>query len=134
MMDAPGLTIPRNRSDIDEAFIQTSYTIATEYLKECYSFIFKAGDGVVCNYTIGTWSSKIKRSEVLRHGTEADISRLPPVNAHNKPHARKRSFAVVRSESRKRACRGSKKVDRLRLDDEQILMGFEDAFGGNALE
>ncbi len=50
MMEAPGLTIPHNLADVDEAFVQTSYTIATEFLKENYSYIFKAGDGVVCNY------------------------------------------------------------------------------------
>ena len=70
----------------------------------------------------------------MRHGTEADIARLPPVNAHNKPHSRKRSFAVVHSESRKRAYCGRNKVDWMRLDDEQILMGFEKAFGVDALE
>ena len=57
--ETPGLTIPHNRSEIDIDFVQTSYTIATGYLKKCYSFIFKTGNGVVCNYTIGTWSSKI---------------------------------------------------------------------------
>jgi len=77
IMEAPGLTVPRKPVDVDEEFVHTSYTIATEFLKENYSYIFKAGDGVVCNYTIVTWSSKIKRSEVVKRDTPEDISHLP---------------------------------------------------------
>ena len=69
MEKAPGLTIP-SRNNIDEAFIQTSYTIATDYLRECYSYIFAAGDAVVCDFTVGTWSFKTKRSEVLKKTDE----------------------------------------------------------------
>ena len=65
MEKAPGLTIP-SRNNIDEAFIHTSYTIAPDYLRECYSYIFAAGDAVVCDFTVGTWSFKTKRSEVLK--------------------------------------------------------------------
>ena len=94
-MEAPGLAIPRNPTEIDKEFVQTSFTIATGYLKECYSFIFKAGDGVVCNYTIGNWSSKIKQIKVLRHVPQDDIAKLPPANSHNQPHACKHSYDVV---------------------------------------
>ena len=65
-MEELGLTILHNPANVDRAFVQTSYTIVTEFLKENYSYIFKAGDGVVCNYTIATWSSKIKRSDVIK--------------------------------------------------------------------
>ena len=106
MMEAPGLTIPHHLANIDEAFVQTSYTIATEFLKENYSYIFKAGDGVVCNYSIATWSSKIKRSEVIKKGTPEDVLHLPPCKAHNKPHQQKRTFTVARSVVRKRAKAG----------------------------
>ena len=47
MMEAPGLTIPCNPADVDEAFVQTSYAVAAEFSKESNSYIFKAGDGVV---------------------------------------------------------------------------------------
>jgi hypothetical protein len=76
MEKTPGLTIP-SRNNIDKSFIQTSYTIATDYLRECYSYIFAAGDAVVCDYTVGTWSFKTKRSKVLKKGTNADKSKLP---------------------------------------------------------
>ena len=68
MEEAPGLTIP-SHNNIDKSFIQTSYTIATDYLRdECYSYMFASGDAVVCDYTIGTWSFKTKRSKVLKKG------------------------------------------------------------------
>ena len=123
MEGAPGLTIP---SRIDEAFIQTSYTIATDYLRECYSYMFASGDAVVCDYIIGTWSFKTKRSEVLKKGTNADKSKLPAMTAKNNPHVNKRTFSGghARKNARKRAKKGGKKRDVLEVTDE-----FEDAFG-----
>ncbi|KAL7477682.1 hypothetical protein ACHAW6_008668 [Cyclotella cf. meneghiniana] len=97
MMDTLGLTIPHNQSEIDVDFVQTSYTISTGYLKECYSFIFKTGNGF--------WS------KVLRHGSEGNIARLPTVNACNQLHACNHSFAVVSIASRKKANHGKKKRD-----------------------
>ena len=125
MEKAPGLTIP-SRNNIDEAFIQTSYTIATDYLRECYSYIFAAGDAVVCDHTVGTWSFKTKRSEVLKKGTNADKSKLPAMTAKNNPHVNKRTFSGghARKAVRKRAKKGGKKRDVLDVTDE-----FEDAFG-----
>ena len=116
--------MPHNLADIDEAFVQTSYTIATEFLKENYSYIFKPGDGVVCNYSIATWSSKIKRSEVVKKGTPEDVLWLPPCKAHNKPHQKKRTFTVARSVVRKRAKAGKWKRDVI-----EVMGEFQDAFG-----
>ena len=112
MEKAPGLTIP-SRNNIDEAFIQTSYTITTDYLRECYSYIFAAGDAVVCDFTVGTWSFKTKRSEVLKKGTNADKSKLPAMTAKNNPHINKRTFSGghARKNARKRVKKGGKKRD-----------------------
>ena len=113
MEKAPGLTIP-SRNNIDEAFIQTSYTIAPDYLRECYSYIFAAGDAVVCDFTVGTWSFKTKRSEVLKKGTNADKSKLPAMMAKKNPHMNKRTFSGghARKAVWKRAKKGGKKRDR----------------------
>ena len=40
MMLAPGVSIPSNQEDIDEAFVKSSYAIATEHLKSRFSYIF----------------------------------------------------------------------------------------------
>ena len=94
MMEAPGLNIPNNVKDIDEAFVTSSYALATEYLKSCFSYIFKSTDGLINSYALGTWSYKIKRSVVLKNGTAEDIAKLPSETAYNKAHATKRTITV----------------------------------------
>lgn len=94
MMEAPGLNIPKDVKDIDEAFVESSYALATEYLKSCFSYIFKSPDGLINSYTLGTWSYKIKRSVVLKMGTANDIAKLPPETKYNKVHATKRKVTV----------------------------------------
>jgi len=84
MMEAPGLEIPTELKDIDEAFVQSSFEIATEYLKSCFSYIFKASEKTINSYRLGTWSLKIKYNQVKKHGTAEDIARLPPPIARNK--------------------------------------------------
>ena len=71
MMLAPGVSIPSNQEDIDEAFVKSSYAIATEHLKSHFSCIFAGPhSGLVAHYTIGTWSKKVQRAQVMKHGTE----------------------------------------------------------------
>lgn len=77
-----------------EAFVTSSYALATEYLKSHFSYIFKSTDGLINSYTIGTWSHKIKRSSVLKNGTAEDIAKLPPETAYNKEHSKKRTITV----------------------------------------
>ncbi|KAL7537408.1 hypothetical protein ACHAWF_013067, partial [Thalassiosira exigua] len=92
MMEAPELVIPSRLEQIDEAFVQSSYAIATEYLKSCYSFIFKVPEATLANYKISTWSFKIKHNHVRKHGTESDIAKLPPRTPRNNPHSTKRTY------------------------------------------
>ena len=87
MMQTPGLTIPTRLEDIDEAFVRTSYVTATDYLKSCFSYIFEKDAGIVNAYTLGTWSFKIKHSEVKKHGNPADIGKLPPLLLHSSKQA-----------------------------------------------
>ena len=88
----------------------------------------KLNDGVICNYSIATWSSKIKRSEVIKKGTPEDVLHLPPCKAHNKPHQQKRTFTVARSVVRKRAKAGTRKRDVL-----EVMGEFWGALGGVGL-
>jgi hypothetical protein len=100
MMEALGdETLP---STITEDFIRSSYNRGTSFLKQNYSYIFfQKSDDVVSKYTLGTWSKKIKPSEVRKHGTEQDKQKLAEPTAYNKPKKRKeRAERTVRSERR----------------------------------
>ena len=100
MAEAPGLSIPSSLEQIDNDFIESSYKIATDYLKSCFSYIFKSSDeGLVNSYTVGTWSYKIKYSVVKKCGTPEDIAMLPDPTRHNRRHKEKRTF--TRGPSRK---------------------------------
>ena len=93
-MLAPGVSIPSNQEDIDEAFVKSSYAIATEHLNSHFSCIFAGPhSGLVANYTIGTWSKKVQTSQVMKHGTEEDKAKLPPPSNYNHEHKQKRTLA-----------------------------------------
>ena len=49
------------------------------------------------SYSIGTWSRKVARSEIEKHGTVNDNSNsnLPAKTRRNKEHSRKRTFIIV---------------------------------------
>ena len=47
MVEAPGLNIPYNTDEIDEAFVQSSYVNAAEFFKSRFSYIFKEPKGKV---------------------------------------------------------------------------------------
>ena len=84
MMKTPGLRIPKDPRDIDDAFVEKSYADATAYLRDSYSFIFSGPDGSIENLLIGTWSKKVRRSYAIKHGTAEDVANLPPATARNK--------------------------------------------------
>ena len=126
MAEAPGLVIP---ADIDEEFMQTSFHFATDYLKQTVSYIWiRARDeGQLSKYTIGTWSRKIARSEILKNGTAEDKARLPPSSACNKADGRKQGGWSIERTGIRRVAR------RTRLNRQEIAQelvdGFERAFG-----
>ena len=70
-METPRLVVP---DVIDESFVQSSFVAATEYLNSTVSYIWKNAkdDGQMSKYSIGTWSRKIARSEILKNGTAED--------------------------------------------------------------
>ena len=98
MMEAPGLQIPEQVTD---DFIHVSFELATRFLKEQYSYIFKQPPDTLSAYKLGTWSKKIKRSEVEKYGTEEDKQKLPPPTACNKKRTRKES-SVPRQRRKRR--------------------------------
>jgi hypothetical protein len=93
MMDAPGLRIPKNMDEITDDFVRESYEIATAYLKSLFEYIFlNKPEGATDSYTIGTWSFKIKVSEVQKHGTDNDKAKLPLRTPSNQQHKTKRTI------------------------------------------
>ena len=90
MMKAPGLEIPEQ---VNEQFITDSFEQATQHLKDNFRYIFTKPQDVTAEYKIGTWSKKIKRSEVLKHGTEEDKQRLPPPSKFNNKRTQKERSA-----------------------------------------
>ena len=38
----------------------------------------------MAGYTVGTWSKKIRRSYVAKHGTQSDIAQLAPSTSRNR--------------------------------------------------
>ena len=100
MMETPGLKIP---ADVDDAFVESSYASTTTFLREKYSYIFSGPEGSTDNFLIGTWSRKIRRSHVLKHGTVEDIRNLPDPGPRNrsKPPGIVRQLGPLR---KKRKC------------------------------
>lgn len=93
MMEAPELRIPKNVDDITDDIVRESYEIATAYLKSSFEYIFlNKPEGATDSYTIGTWSFKIKVSEVQKHGTDNDKAKLPPCTPSNQRHKTKRTI------------------------------------------
>jgi hypothetical protein len=65
-----------------------------------FSYIFRQSDDTLSKYTIGTWSKKVKRSEVIKHGTALDISRLPAATKFNKSKKKKECDEMVEEKTR----------------------------------
>ena len=90
MMETPDLVIPEQ---VSEQFISESFERATQHLKDNFSYIFAKPRDILADYKLGTWSKKIKRSEVMKHGTEEDKQKLPPPKAGNKKRTQKERSA-----------------------------------------
>ena len=88
------MEIPTNQREITEEFLESSYELGTDYLRSCASYIFKVPPAIVADYTVGTWSKKVKRSFIKKFGTQEDIARLPPATARNRSHLPKRPIQV----------------------------------------
>lgn len=101
MMEAPGLIVP-SYDDITEDDVRNTYEIATNFLRSQYEYIFAKPEGVTEAYTLGTWSYKIKPSEVKKNGTARDKAGLPgDIQRHKSkrkitPGARRRRAKVAK--------------------------------------
>jgi hypothetical protein len=88
MLETPDLIIPLDVSEINDAFVEHSFSIGTEYLERTVSYIWHhvSNKAKLSSYSIGTRSRKIqhRHSEVLKPGSPEDIDKLPPKTACNK--------------------------------------------------
>ena len=120
MEEAPNLNIPPKVENIDDEFIRASYDIATEYLRSRVSYIFAGTQEATHeSYTVGTWSFKIKPSEVKKRGTDADKAKLPADTLANQPHKAKRTISNsgLRHQPRKIAKKGTGKRSALETSE-----------------
>ena len=128
MTETPGLVIPAQEHDIDDAFVESSYASATRYLRENYSYIFQGPEGSTEGFLIGTWSRKVRRSEVLKHGTPEDKAKLAPPNPKNRKRRGGVPKAGVRRKKRKTLSRHG-----TQMTDEEVEENGEGSEGADGL-
>jgi hypothetical protein len=138
MESCPDYDIP---SEVDQSFVQSSYRLVTEYLKQRVSYVWEMSkdERALDSWTLGTWSKRVSQSQIEKLGTAADKAKLPPATARNKPHQKKRSFKqsqttfVVHGDAR---TDGRIKVNKVARRTNNVVAAviieagrFEDAFG-----
>ena len=114
MMEAPGLNVPAADAEkIDNAVLKDSFDHATTYLRQQFSFLFQNENST---WNISTWSKKVGRSYVAKHGTQADILKLPPATRRNVKHFnRQPALPFKRRGFSKKAAVGTNKRVRAQL-------------------
>ena len=65
-----------HKRKIDDIFVESSYASAARFLHENYSYISEGPEGSTKSLLINPWSKQVGRSEVLKHGTMQDITKL----------------------------------------------------------
>lgn len=94
MEEAPQVSIPRDPSSLDAPKIKQLYDGGTQHLKSKVSYIWPDGgdENEEHNtrrekWSVATWSSKISRSQVVKHGSQANQSHLAAATRHNELHS-----------------------------------------------
>ena len=131
MEQCPGLEIP---AQVDEAFVQSSFIAATEFLKTRVGYVWRRAKdaGMLSDYAIGTWSKYVQRSEIEKHGTRQDKLNLPQATARNQADKRRRVFTIVgdaQPNGRIRVHKVARATQRRNLEREAVADAFEGAFG-----
>ena len=92
MEKVPGLIIPNDLQEISNAFLDHSFSQASDYLKtNVCSFIWTKGLNHE-TWTIGTWSTKTLPNQIRKYGSDQDKASLPAPTHHNRPHQEKRTL------------------------------------------
>jgi hypothetical protein len=80
--------IPKHGSEITDKMIEEYYNDCVDYLKERVSYCFEKGDAM--NWTLSTWSKKVQRSYIEKHGNQSDKEHLKEATPSNKERGFKR--------------------------------------------
>ena len=92
----------------------------------------KKDDGMLSQYTLGTWSKYRQLSEIEKHGTVQDKANLPQITARNQTDKRKRVFTIVedaRPNGRIRMNKVYISTQWHNVEREAVAYAFESAFG-----
>jgi hypothetical protein len=82
MEGAPDLEIlPGNSTES----IALSFSVGKQHLKATVSYAFESERATPDQWEISTWSKKVARSSILKHGTVSDVANLPVATRHNQP-------------------------------------------------
>jgi hypothetical protein len=85
--------IPKHGSEITDKMIEEYYNDCVDYLKERVSYCFEKGDAM--NWTLSTWSKKVQRSYIEKHGNQSDKEHLKEATPSNKERGFKRGGNVL---------------------------------------
>jgi hypothetical protein len=83
MEKAPGIQLPAYGSGIPAAIIDQSFDIGFAHVRNQVEYLWIHPEFQSRNksrWSTATWSKHVKRSSVLRYGTESDVSNLPVCN------------------------------------------------------
>jgi hypothetical protein len=84
MEQAPGIKI--RETGIDAQYLQASFATGKEYLKTRVSYVFENQRQQHDGWEISTWSRKVARSSIMKHGTDQDKANLPTEESYrNRP-------------------------------------------------
>jgi hypothetical protein len=70
---------------MDTESIALSFANGKEHLKTRVSYVFESERASPDRWGISTWSKKVARSSILKHGNISDKANLPVATRHNKP-------------------------------------------------
>ena len=101
MEGAPDLEIS---PAMDTDSISLSFSVGKEYLKARVSYAFESERATPDQWGISTWSRKVARSQITKHGNDSDKANLPVATRHNQPrqqrNPRNRPLADLRKTRR----------------------------------
>jgi hypothetical protein len=70
---------------MDTDSISLSFSVGKQHLKARVSYAFDSERATPDQWEISTWSKKVARSSILKHGNVSDIANLPAATRHNQP-------------------------------------------------
>jgi hypothetical protein len=70
---------------MDTDSISLSFSVGKQYLKARVSYVFESIGATPDRWGISTWSKKVARSSILKHGNVSDKANIPVATHHNQP-------------------------------------------------